>query len=153
MNNPQSEKCVRTFIDAYYSGDVARMEQCCGDAFVSLTHAPVEVFPHLGFHEGKAWIAQAIRLQRERYSERRHTVEFVVADETRAATLVQAALTKKCDQRVITLHVGEFFTLRDGLITEHRSMFDSFDLIQQLLGRDLTDEFGALMKHAMPGND
>ena len=73
----------------------------------------------------------------------------MVADETQAATLVQAALTKSSDQRVITLHVGEFFTLRDGLITEHRSLFDSFDLIQQLLGRDLTDEFAARMKHVM----
>lgn len=149
MNNPQSEECVRTFIDSYYAGDVARMEQCCDDAFVSLTHAPVEIFPHLGFHEGKTWIAQAIRIQQERYSERRYTVEFVVADETQAATLVQAALTKRSDKRVITLHVGEFFILRDGLITEHRSMFDSFDLIQQLLGRDLTDEFAARMKNLM----
>lgn len=152
MNNPQSEKCVRTFLDSYYAGDVARMEGCCADAFVSLTHAPVEIFPHLGFHQGRDWIAEAIRIQRERYSERRYTLEFIIADDTQAATLIQTALTKRSDQRVITLHVGEFFTLRDGLITEHRSMFDSFDLVQQLLGRDLTDEFATRMKHALRGN-
>jgi hypothetical protein len=28
-------------------------------------------------------------------------------------------------------------------------MFDSFDLVQQLLGRDLTGEFSARMKSAM----
>lgn len=152
MNNQNSEKCVRTFIDSYYTGDVARMESCCADTFSSLTHAPAEIFPHLGFHQGKSWIAEAIRIQNERYSERRYTVEFVIADETQAATLIQAALTKRSDQRVITLHVGEFFTLRDGLITEHRSMFDSFDLVQQLLGHDLTDEFVSRMKHTMRGN-
>lgn len=149
MNNPQSEKCVRTFIDSYYSGDVARMEQCCGDAFVSVTYAPVEIFPHLGLKQSKAWIAQAIQIQQERYSERRHMIDFIVADETQAATFVQATLTKRSDQRVITLNIGEFFRLRDGRIVEHRSLFDSFDLVQQLLGRDLTDEFAARLKNAM----
>ena len=51
MNNPQSEKCVRAFIDSYYTGDVARMESCCADSFSSLTHAPIEIFPHLGFQQ------------------------------------------------------------------------------------------------------
>lgn len=153
MNNPQSEACVRTFIDSYYTGDVGRMEQCCTDMFVTVTHAPAEIFPNLGFHQGKAWLAQAIRVQQERYSERRYSVEFVIADETRAATLLQATLTKRSDQRVVTLQVGEFFILRDGLIAEHRSMFDSFDLIQQLLGSDLTDEFATRISRAIHGKD
>jgi len=149
MNNPQSEKCVRTFIESYYSGDIARMEQCCDDAFFSNTYAPVEIFPHLGIQQSKAWIAQAIQIQQERYSDRRVTIDFVIADDTQAATLVQATLTKRSDQRVITLSVGEFFTLRNGRIVEHRSLFDTFDLLQQLLGSDLTDEFAARLKNAM----
>lgn len=152
MNDPQSEKCVRTFLDSYYSGDVARMKQCCAETFVSLAHAPVELFPHLGFHKGKDWIAESIHIQKERYCERRYAIEFLIANETQVATIVQSALTKRSDQRVVTLVAGEFFTLCDGLITEHRSMFDSFDLIQQLIGRDLTDEFTARMKHAIRGN-
>ena len=62
---------------------------------------------------------------------------------------MQATLTKRSDQRVITLSVGEFFTLRNGRIVEHRSLFDTFDLLQQLLGSDLTDEFAARLKNAM----
>lgn len=149
MNNHQSEQSVRTFLDSYYTGNVARMEQCCDDAFVSLSYAPVEVFPHLGFKQGKTWIAQAIRIQQERYSDRRHSVDFVVADDTQAAALVQATLTKRSDNRVVTLNTGEFFSLRDGRIVEHRSLFDSFDLVQQLLGVDLTDEFATRLKKAM----
>jgi ketosteroid isomerase-like protein len=149
MNNHQSEQCVRTFLESYYSGDVARIEQCCDDAFVSLTYAPVEIFPHLGLKQGKAWVAQAIQIQQERYSDRRHTVEFVVSDDTQAAALVHATMTKRSDHRVVTLNTGEFFRLRDGRIVEHRSLFDSFDLLQQLLGDDLTGEFAARLKNAM----
>ncbi|CAN5388957.1 nuclear transport factor 2 family protein [soil metagenome] len=149
MNNDQSEQCVRTFLDSFYTGDVARMEQCCDDAFVSLTYAPVEIFPHFGLKQGKAWIAQAIQIQQERYSDRRHSIDFVVADDTQAAALVQATMTKRSDSRVVTLNTGEFFSLRDGRIVEHRSLFDSFDLVQQLLGDDLTNEFAARLKNAM----
>lgn len=149
MSNQQSEQCVRTFIDAFYAGDAARMEQCCDDAFTSLTHAPVEVFPHLGLKQGKAWVAKAIQIQQERYSSRRHIIDFVVANETHGAAFVQANLTKRSDQRIIRLNIGEFFTLRSGRIAEHRSLFDSFDLVQQLIGDDMTGEFAMRVKNAM----
>ena len=149
MNSQQSEHCVRTFIDAFYAGDAARMEQCCDDAFTSLTHAPVEVFPHLGLKQGKAWIAKAIQIQHERYSSRRHIIDFVVANETHGAAFVQATLTKRSDQRIVRLNVGEFFKLREGRIVEYHSLFDSFDLVQQLIGDDLTGEFAVRVKNAM----
>lgn len=149
MSNQQSEQCVRTFIDAFYAGDAARMEQCCDDAFTSLVYAPVEVFPHLGLKQGKAWVAKAIQIQQERYSSRRHITDFVVANETHGAAFVQATLTKRSDQRIIRLNIGEFFTLRSGRIAEHRSLFDSFDLVQQLIGDDMTGEFAMRVKNAM----
>jgi hypothetical protein len=45
--------------------------------------------------------------------------------------------------------VAEFFTLQDGRILTHRLFFDSFDLVQQLLGRDLTDAFAAVVQGAI----
>ena len=149
MSNQQSEQCVRTFIDAFYAGDAARMEQCCDDAFTSLVYAPVEVFPHLGLKQGKAWVTKAIQIQQERYSSRGHITDFVVANETHGAAFVQATLTKRSDQRIIRLNIGEFFTLRSGRIAEHRSLFDSFDLVQQLIGDDMTGEFAMRVKNAM----
>ena len=149
MNDHRSEQCVRTFLDAFYAGDAPRMEQCCDDAFTSITYAPVEIFPHLGLKQIKAWIAKAIQIQRERYSSRHHIIDFVIANETHGAAFVQATLTKRSDQRIIRLNIGEFFTLRDGLIVEYRSLFDSFDLVQQLIGEDLTGEFSIRVRNAM----
>ncbi len=65
MNDDQSEQCVRTFLDAFYTGDIARAQDCCDDDISSLTYAPVEIFPHLGFKQGKARVADAIRIQQE----------------------------------------------------------------------------------------
>ena len=47
------------------------------------------------------------------------------------------------------LESAEFFTLRDGRILIHRSFFDSFDFVQQLLGQDLTDAFATDVRDAM----
>lgn len=146
MADNKTQECVLAFVDAYYAGDIPRLESCCDEAFTSLIYAPVEIFPHLGFKQGKAWIAQAIRIQQERYSSRRYVLHSLIADDSMAATLVEATLTKRNDQRIVQLVVGEFYTLRDGLVVEHRAFFDSFDLLQQVLGRDLTEAFADEMR-------
>jgi uncharacterized protein len=59
------------------------------------------------------------------------------------------SLRKHHDDRVIHLESAEFFTFRAGLILMHRAFFDSFDFVQQLLGRDLTDSFAASVRDTM----
>ena len=151
MPDHQSRQCVLDFLDAFYTGDATRLEACCHEGFSSIVHAPVDIFPHLGLKKGKAWIAQAIRIQQERYSARRYTLQSIIINGAQAATLIHANLTKRSDQRIVQLSVGEFYTLRDGLILEHQSFFDSFDFLQQVLGRDLTDNFAASVRTAVEG--
>jgi len=59
------------------------------------------------------------------------------------------SLRKRSDDRVVHLESAEFFTLRDGRILIHRSFFDSFDFVQQVLGKDLTDTFATDVRRAM----
>ena len=141
MSADQTKRCVLAFLDAFYAGDVAGVERSCDEALTSLTYTPVEVFPHHGLKEGKVWITKAVQIQQQRYSARSFEIHSMVVDGNKAATMVEARLTKRSDQRVVHLTIAEFFTLRGGLIVEHRAFFDSFDFIQQLLGRDLTGDF------------
>lgn len=152
MDDLQTRRCVSDFLDAFYAGDAARLAECCHDDIDSITYAPIELFPHLGQHRGKAWAAEAIRTQQERYSSRRFEAKFIAVEGPKAAAILQVALQKRSDQRIIRFEIAEFFTLRDGLVAEHRSFFDSFDLVQQVLGRDLTPDFAASVRLAMrPG--
>lgn len=149
MADNQIKECVLAFLDAFYAGDATRAMNCCDDELDSITHAPVEIFPHLGHKRGKAWVQQAIEIQQQRFSSRRYNVEFIVAQELRVATILQVNLTKRSDQRVVQFTSAVFYTLRAGLILEHRSFLDLFDLIQQLLGRDLTDAFASSVNATM----
>lgn len=149
MTAKQTEKCVLTFLEAFYAGDIAELERCCHDELTSITYTPVEVFPHHGVKKGKDWVGQAVRVQEQRYSRRTYDLQAVVVEDNRAATIVEAHLTKRKDERVVQLTIAEFFTLRDGLVIEHRAFFDSFDFVQQLLGRDLSDQFASSVAAAM----
>jgi uncharacterized protein len=140
---------VRNFLDAYYSGDAAAATACCDEDFDSITYAPIELFPHLGHKHGKDWVAEMIRTQQTRYSGRKTEIKFMAVDGDKVATIQEITLRKSNDDRVVQLNVAEFFTLRGGRILVHRSFFDSFDLVQQLLGQDLTDAFAASVRDAI----
>jgi uncharacterized protein len=140
---------VLNFLDAFYRGDVEAALACCDDEFDTITHAPIELFPHLGHKHGKQWVAQAIQTQQRRYSSRKYEIKFLAVDGAKVATMQYISLSKRNDGRVVHLEAAEFFTLRGGRILEHRAFFDSFDLVQQLLGEDLTQTFAAGVHEAM----
>src|ERR1700737_915483 len=105
---------VLNFLDAFYSGDTEAALACCDDDFDSITHAPIELFPHLGHKHGKDWVAEAIRTQQKRYSSRKYEIKFLAVDDAKVATIQYLSLCKRNDDRVVHLEVAEFFALRGG---------------------------------------
>lgn len=128
---------VLKFLHAFYSGDVETALKGCDDDIASMVYLPVELFPHLGPRRGKAAISELMGIHDARYSKRQFEVKFLVADEERAAAIIDLAFTKRTDGRVLQLPSAVFFTLRGGLIVDLRSFFDTIDMIAQLAGRDL----------------
>jgi uncharacterized protein len=149
MDENSTRQCILNFLDGYFTGNAAQVEQCCDDQFSSIAHAPIEIFPHHGLKQGKGWVAEAIRIQRERYSARRYKIRHLITHGPQAAAVTDITLTKRNDHRVIQFAQSEFFTLHNGRIREHHAFFDSLDLLQQLLGRDLSDPFAYDLKTAM----
>ena len=54
---------------------------------------------------------------------------------------IRAFFRKRSNGRTVQFDIAVFFTLRDGRLTEIREIMDTFDLVQQVLERDL----GALL--------
>jgi uncharacterized protein len=140
---------VLKFLDAYYAGDADTATACCDEDFDSISYAPIELFPHLGHKHGKDWVAEMIKTQKKRYSSRKYEIKFLAVDGDKVATIQEISLRKRNDKRVVQVNLAEFFTLRGGRILVHRSFFDSFDFVQQVLGQDLTSAFAASVRDAM----
>jgi ketosteroid isomerase-like protein len=149
MDDGQTRQRVLQYLEAFYAGDVPRTLDCFDDEIDIVTYAPVELFPHLGHKHGKAWVPEAIQTQKKRYLSRRYQIKFMAVEGDKASVMLRLRMEKRNDRRVVQFDVAEFYTLRDGRIVEFRSFFDSFDLIQQLLGQDLTDAFAATVSGAM----
>jgi ketosteroid isomerase-like protein len=149
MDHRETRQRVLDYLEAFYAGDVLRTLDCCDDEIDIITYAPVELFPHLGHKHGKAWVPEAIRTQKKRYLSRNYEIKFMAVEGDKASTMLRVQMEKRNDHRIMRFDVAEFYTFRDGRIAEYRSFFDSFDLVQQLLGQDLTESFAGSIKNAL----
>jgi uncharacterized protein len=136
----QAREQVLGFLNAVYARDITKALTFLDDDFDFVGHVPIEIFPHLGARHGKTEIAESLSAVHRRYSSMHHEVLFVAADGDRAATIIRAHLRKRSNERMIELLTANFFTLRNGLIVEQRQFLDSFDLVQQVLEREVIED-------------
>lgn len=132
------EQRVRDHLAAFYSGDVDAALANCADDIDYICYAPTGVLPHLGQRRGKAETEASWRAVVNRYPRMRHEVRFIVADNNKAAVIIHVHYHKRDCDRVVQIEVADFYTFRNGHIVEIRQFFDSFDLVEQLIERDIT---------------
>ncbi|MFZ2154603.1 MAG: nuclear transport factor 2 family protein [Bradyrhizobium sp.] len=128
---------VLNLLDGYYSGDIEGSLARLSDDIDYIAAAPIDILPHLGHRRGKAEIRKMWQTVHARYSSMRYELPFIVAEGDKVAVLIRAFFRKSGGDRVVQFDIAVFFTFRDGLITQIREVIDSFDLVQQVLERDV----------------
>jgi uncharacterized protein len=137
---------VLNFLEAYYSGDLEGALARCSDDIDLTAPAPIDVLPHMGRRYGKDQVRNTWRTVHSRYSNMRHEIRDLVAEDDMVAVDLRAFFKKRSNGRTVQFDIAVFFTLRDGRIHKIREIMDTFDLVQQVLERDLltgTAEGGA----------
>lgn len=133
-----NKQLVRNFLAAFYAGDVAGALATCDDDIQFVVNAPIEFFPHFGPRHGKTDVAETWRALHARYASMRHEVPFLIADDSRAAAIINIFFRKSAAERVVQTSVADFYTFRDGRIASIQQFFDTFDAVEQTLERDIT---------------
>jgi ketosteroid isomerase-like protein len=128
---------VLNLMDAFYAGDVEGALAHCNDDVEHIASAPIDILPHMGHRRGKAEVRQMWQTVHSRYYEMRHDVREIVAEGDKVAVAVRAFFRKRTKQRVVQFDIAAFFTLRDGRVSLIREIIDTFDLVQQVLERDI----------------
>ncbi len=128
---------VLNFLDAFYSGDIEGALACCSADIDFVAHAPVDILPHMGHRKGKAAVREMWRTVHARYSSMRYEVPIIVAEGDKVAAYIRALFRKRSNDRVVQIDIADFYALRDGRIVQIRQFLDSFDLVQQLIERDV----------------
>lgn len=128
---------VLHLLDRFASGDLDGALERCTDDVDFLTHAPVELFPHLGPRHGKDELRKMWRTVLSRYSEIRYEFPKVIAEGDEVAAYIHTFFKKRSNGRIVQVDMAVFFTFRDGRVAQIREIIDSYDLVQQVLERDI----------------
>jgi hypothetical protein len=129
---------VLNFLEVFTSGDVEGALAFCSDDIEFFANAPIDILPHMGHHRGKAEVRQMWTIVHARYSSMRHEVPIIVAADDTVAANLRVFFRKSTNDRIIQFDMAAFYTLRDGHIIKIREIIDTFDLVQQVLERDIT---------------
>jgi ketosteroid isomerase-like protein len=129
---------VLNFLEAFYSGDIEGALARCSDDVDFAANAPIDILPHMGRHHGKAEVGEMWRTIHARYSSMRYEVPIMVAEGDKVAANIRVFFRKSSNDRIVQFDIAAFYTLRDGRIAEIREIMDTFDLVQQVLERDVS---------------
>jgi len=118
-------------------GDNERLAARYHDDIDWLFHAPVSIFPFAGARRGKAEVFKGFALLYETYRVTGYSVEVKLVEGDRAATLSDAHMVQRATGRTIQSRIAGFHRFQDGKVIEYRGFTDSFDSVEQALGREL----------------
>ncbi|HZD90522.1 MAG TPA: nuclear transport factor 2 family protein [Pseudolabrys sp.] len=133
----ETRAAIEDILDAYRHSDNERLAARYHHDVDWLFHAPLSLFPFAGHRRGKPEVFKAFALMYRAFRPVAHEVEVVVVDGDRAATLSHASLEQRTTGRMIRSRIAGFHRFRDGLLVEYRGFTDSFDSVEQVLGREL----------------
>lgn len=120
-------------LDSFAAGDIEAALSCCTDDVDFLTHAPIDILPHMGPRHGKAQLRDLWQTVWSRYSEVRYKAPHLVAGADEVAAYLHAYFRKRSNDRVVQFDMAVFFSFRGGLVAQIREIIDSYDLVQQVL--------------------
>jgi ketosteroid isomerase-like protein len=121
--------------DAFKQGDHERFTSYYDDNIDWTFHAPISVFPFAGRRVGKAAVFLSLRQLNESYKLQGFAAQMVLADGDRAAVISEIAMVQRATGRTIRCRVASFYRVRDGRVVEYQGFIDSFDAVEQALGR------------------
>ena len=137
MTEPLNRQRVLSLLDDLAAGDIEAALERCTDDVDFLTHAPIDILPHMGPRRGKAELREMWKTVHVRYSHIRYDAPIVIAEGDKVAAYLRAFFTKRSNARVVQFDMAAFYTLREGRVSQIREIIDSFDLVQQVLETDI----------------
>jgi ketosteroid isomerase-like protein len=98
---------------------------------------PIDMFPFFGARRGRAAVLQVIKQIAENVRVHRFDRESVMLGEDSAASMMRYSLTALDANKPISLRLAHFAKFRGGRLVSIRILVDTFDLVEQALGRHI----------------
>ncbi|NEW88597.1 MULTISPECIES: nuclear transport factor 2 family protein [Rhodopseudomonas] len=100
-------------------------------------YGPSAMFPFFGARQGKVAVLEVCRQIADSVRIFRYHRESVMLGVDSAASMVRYSLTAAGTNRPISVRMALFTQFHDGRLTNLRMVIDTFDLVEQALGRPI----------------
>jgi len=100
-------------------------------------YGPIDMFPFFGARRGKAAVLEVIRQIADNVRVYRFDRESIMLGVDSAASMLRYSLTSQDSDKPISLRLAHFAQFRAGRLRSIRVLVDTFDLVEQALGRPI----------------
>lgn len=128
---------LQSLASAYAQGRLEFVTNFMDEDIDFISYAPVNIFPCLGKQRGKAAVEKSLETIHAHFEFHAYKPILMVVEADYAAVIIQARARQRATGRVIQLMFAQFLRFRDGRIVELREFMDSFDAVEQVLGREI----------------
>jgi ketosteroid isomerase-like protein len=98
---------------------------------------PIDMFPFLGARRGRAAVMDVIRQIADNVRVHRFERETVMLGQDSAASMLRYSLTSLESSKPIVVRIAHFAQFKHGRLRSIRAVLDTFDLVEQVLGRSI----------------
>jgi ketosteroid isomerase-like protein len=137
MTRAEIRHLIDSWYDAHRSGDFAFFDRMLADDVEWTMHGPPQAFPVANSLYGKRAVLDGLRRINEALLVVRNAQREVVVDDDRAAVISDRTVVQRATGRTMVYRVAAFLKFRDGKLVSYQSFYDSFDMLEQVIGRVL----------------
>ena len=100
-------------------------------------YGPIDMFAFLGARRGKKAVVEVITQIADAVSIHKFDRESIMLGENTAASLMRYSITPAKTSNPISVRLAHFAQFNAGRLTSLRAVMDTFDLVEQTLGRQI----------------
>ena len=100
-------------------------------------YGPIDMFPFLGARRGRYAVIEVIRQIAENVRVHRFDRESIMLGEESASSMLRYSLTAMDSNKPISLRIAHFAQFKAGRLFSIRVLVETFDLVEQALGRPI----------------
>jgi ketosteroid isomerase-like protein len=126
---------VADLYSAYSRRDFDRVAELIHEDIDWIIYGPLQVFPFAGHRHGRIAVLEALGDIAKDYMLERYEPRIVIVDGDRAAVMSDVAFKQRSTGRMLSMQIANFLRFRDGKLIEFREFANTFDLVEQALGR------------------
>ena len=122
---------------AINEGQLGDIEALIDDDVDWAIYGPIDMFPFLGARRGKAAVLEVIRQIADNVQVHRFDRESIMLGVDSASSMIRYSLTALDSSKPISLRIAHFAQFKAGRLLSIRVLVDTFDLVEQALGRPI----------------